>query len=78
MALLLQQEGKWKEAIVIARQIIRRRPRVYRAHRLIASCYEELGRSAMAERFYKQSLTIKQSPVTWCLLAFLLSRFETK
>lgn len=73
-ASLLCDEGRWKDAIRVARQIIKRRPRVYLAHSLIASSYDELGRLLLAERFYKQSLSIKQSPISWVLLASVLGR----
>jgi len=75
-ASLLHDEGQWKDAIRVARQLIKRRPRVYLAHRLIASSYDELGRLAMAERAYKQSLAIKQCPITWVLLGSVLGRLN--
>jgi tetratricopeptide (TPR) repeat protein len=75
-ASLLYFEGRWKDSIRVARQIIKRRPRVYLAHRLIASSYDKLGRLLLAERFYKQSLGIKQCPISWVLLSSVLGRLN--
>ena len=75
-ASLLFDEGRWNDSIQVARQIIKKRPRVYQAHRLIASSYDELGRLLLAERFYKQSLAIKQMPESWVLLASVLDRLR--
>ena len=71
---LLFDQRKFKEAIHVARQIIRRRPRVYLAQCVIASSYVELDRWALAERFYRQALAIKQTPFVWVLLAYVLDR----
>ncbi len=75
-AFLLKEEGRWSDSIRVARQIIKRRPRVYQAHSLIAASYDELGRWRLAERFYKQSLAIKQRPESWILLASVLGRLK--
>jgi tetratricopeptide (TPR) repeat protein len=73
-ASLLNDKGRWKDAIRVTRQLIKKRPRLSLAHRLIGRSYDELGRLAMAERAYKQSLAIKQCPITWVLLASVLGR----
>jgi len=71
-ATLLHFEGRWEDSIRIARQLTKRRPRIYLAHRLIGSNYVELSRWLMAERFFKRSLAIKQDPITWVLLSDVL------
>ena len=65
-ASLLHDEGRWEDSIRIARQLTKKRPRLYLAHRLIGSSYVELGRWLMAERYFKQSLAIKQDPRATC------------
>ena len=74
LASLLYDESQWKEAIRVARQLTKRWPRVHLAHWVIARSYAELGRWMMAERFYPQSLAIKQSPIAWVLLSSVLNR----
>jgi len=56
------------------RQVIRKRSRTYSAHWIIARSYTELGRWSLAERAYRKSLEIKQSPITWVLLSDVLAR----
>ena len=72
LAYLLYNQGKSKDAIRVARQILKGWPRVRLAHCAIGRSYDELGRLVMAERFYRQSLAIKQCAVTWVFLASLL------
>jgi len=74
LAFLLSRLGKWKRAILVARQVIKRQPRSAQAYSVIARSYAELGRWKMAERFYRQSLAIKQEPWTWLLLGWALDR----
>ena len=74
LASLLYDEGQWKDAIRVARQLTKRWPRVHLAYWVIARSYAELGRWMMAERFYRQSLAIKQSPIAWVLLSSILNR----
>ena len=74
LASLLFDEGRWKDAIRIARQLTKRWPRVHLAYSVIARSYAELGRWIMAERFYRQSLAIKQTPDNWVLLGSVLDR----
>jgi len=66
-ASLPHDKGRWEDSIRIARQLTKRRPRIYLAHSLIGSNYVELSRWVMAERFFKRSLAIKQDPITWVL-----------
>jgi tetratricopeptide (TPR) repeat protein len=76
LASLLLSEGKWKEAIRVARQLTKRWPNVHHvnhAYIVIARSYAELGRWRMAERFYRRSLAIKQRPEAWVLLSRVLS-----
>lgn len=72
LANLLSQSGKWKQAIRVGRQATKRQPRTDLAYHIIARSYAELGRWKMAERFYRQSLAIKQQPWTWVLLGRIL------
>lgn len=74
LAILLSQLGKWKQAIRVGHQVIKRQPRSDAAYCVIAQSYAELGRWKMAERFYRQSLAIKQTPWTWILLGWALDR----
>ena len=74
LAILLSDLGKWKQAIRVGHQITKRQPRNYEAYCLIARGYAELGRWTSAERFYRQSLAIKQEPWTWLLLGSALAR----
>jgi tetratricopeptide (TPR) repeat protein len=71
-ASLLRDEGRWKDAIRVARELIKSRPRLHLAPRLIGDCYAELGRLSMAERYFRRSLAIKQDPITWVLLSDVL------
>src|ERR1700682_6370856 len=73
-ASLLYDEARWKEAIRVARQMIRKRPQLYSAHWIIARSNIELGRWSLAERMYRESLAIKQSPTTWVLISSLPPR----
>lgn len=77
-ASLLYDEGRWKDAIRLARELLKSRPRLYLAHRLIGSSYVELGRWLMEERYFKQSLAIKQDPITWVLLSDVLGTIGQK
>ena len=74
LACLLYDVGKWTQAIRVARQLTKRQPRAHQAYCVIARSYAELGRWKMAERFYRQSLAIKQEPWTWLLLGRALDR----
>ena len=74
LAVLLSSLGKWKRAILVGRQVTKRQPRSAQAYCVIARSYAELGRWKMAERFYRQSLAIKQEPWTWLLLGWALDR----
>ena len=74
LASLLYDVGEWKQAIRVARQLTKRWPRFSSAHIVIARSYGELGRWKIAERFYRQSLAIKQEPWTWLLLGWTLDR----
>ena len=74
LAILLSQSGKWKQAIRVGHQLIKRQPRSDFAYCVIARSYAELGRWKMAERFYRQSLAINQTPWTWILLGSALDR----
>ena len=56
LAILLYEEGKWNEAIRVARKLIRRWPRIQLAYVVIARSYTRLGRWKIAERFYRQGL----------------------
>jgi tetratricopeptide (TPR) repeat protein len=74
LASLLYDTGKWKQAIRVARQLTKSRPRLSSAYIVIARSYAALDRWKMAERFYRQSLTIKQTPWAWLLLSWALDR----
>ena len=74
LASLLYDVGKWKQAIRVARQLTKRWPRSFSAYNVIAQSYAELGRWKMAERYYRQSLAIKQEAWTWLLLGLALDR----
>jgi len=74
LALLLSKLGNWKHAIRVGRQVTKRQPQSAGAYGVIAQSYGELGRWKMAERFYRQSLAIKQQPWTWLLLGEALDR----
>ena len=76
LASLLYDVGKWKQAILVARQLTKRWPRFSAAYIVIARSYAELGRWKMAERFYRQSLAIEQKPWTWLLLGCALDRLR--
>jgi len=69
LATVLFEEGKWTEAISVARQATKRWPNVNPAYSLIARSYSELGRWKMAERFFHRALKVKQTPGIWVLLA---------
>ncbi|SRR6266404_165269 len=75
-ASLLHDQGRLKDAIRVARELTKRRPRVYLAHSVIGQSYLELGRLLMAERAFKRALAIKQSPITWVLLSDVLGRLR--
>jgi tetratricopeptide (TPR) repeat protein len=68
---LLNDLGKWNETIRIVRPLAKRS---HLAACLIARSYAQLRRWGLAERFYRQSLVIKDSPVTWVLLGEVLDR----
>ena len=76
LASLLYNVGKWKQAICVARQLTKCWPRFSSAYVVIARSYAALGRWKMAERFYRQSLAIKQEPWTWVLLGWALDRLR--
>ena len=76
LASLLYDLGKWKRAIGVAHQLTKRWPRFFYPYIVIARSYAELGHWTMAERFYRQSLAIKQQPWTWLLLGSALDRLE--
>ena len=62
LAFLLKKERKWNQAIRVARQLIKRWPRLQPAYVVIAHSYSQLGRWERAERFYRQALTINEHP----------------
>ncbi|HEU4507716.1 MAG TPA: tetratricopeptide repeat protein [Pyrinomonadaceae bacterium] len=74
LASLLHDTGKWKESIRVARQLTKRWPTFSFSYVVIARSYAELGRWKLAERFYRQSLALKQEPWVWVLLAKALDR----
>ena len=74
LAFLLLQLGKWKQSIRVGRQVTKRHPRAAQVYCLIGRNYAELGRWKMAERFFRQSLAIKQEAWTWLLLGWALDR----
>ena len=76
LALLLHKEGKWKQAIRVARQLTKRWPRVQPAYVVIAHSYAQLGRWIIAERFSRQALAINEDPNIRVLLAFVLGQLE--
>jgi tetratricopeptide (TPR) repeat protein len=73
-ASLLYDQGRWKEAISVARQVTRRWPAIYLAHSLIGRCYVKVGHLLKAERAFRQSLVAKPKPSTWVFLSDVLSR----
>ena len=73
-AVLLSELGKWKQAILVAREVTKRHPQFADAYTMIARSYAELGRWKIAERFYRQSLAIEQKPWAWLLLGSTLDR----
>ena len=76
LAILFSKLGNWKQAIRVGHQVTKLQPRADQAYCLIARGYAELGRWTSAERFYRQSLAIKQEPWTWLLLGSALDRLE--
>ena len=74
LAILLSKLGKWEQAIRVGRKVTKRQPRAHQAYCIIARSYGELGRWKLAERFYRQSLAIKEEPWTWLLLGWALDR----
>ena len=76
LAFLLHREGKWKEAIRVARKLIKRWPRIQLAYVVIAASYTRLGRWKIAERFYRQGLAIKEDPNLLLFLGSLLAQLE--
>ena len=76
LVILLHEEGKWKEAIHIARKLIKRWPRIQLAYLVIADSYTRLGRWNMAERFYRQALAIKEDPNVLLFLGSVLAQLE--
>lgn len=75
-ALLLNNEGKWNEAICVGRQVTKLRPRAHLTYCLIARCYAGLGRLTMAERFFRKAATLKKTPETLLFLGFALNALE--
>jgi tetratricopeptide (TPR) repeat protein len=73
-ASLLYDQGSWKEAISVARQVTRRWPAIYLAYSLIGECYVKVGHLLKAERAFRQSLVAKPKPSTWVFLSDVLSR----
>jgi protein O-GlcNAc transferase len=71
---LLYDQGRWLEAIKIARQVIRRRPKVYLAYSLIGESYLKLGYLLRAERAFRQALSVKPRAGTWVFLSSMLAR----
>jgi tetratricopeptide (TPR) repeat protein len=77
LAILLSEQGKWKEAIPVARKLIKRWPRIQLPYVLIATSYTQLGRLKLAERFYRQGLAInKNDPNLLLFLGSLLADME--
>lgn len=76
LASLLYDQGKWKQAIHVTRQLIKRWPRVQPAYVLLASSYLRLNRLKMAERFYRQALAIKEDKNVLVLHGVALSELE--
>lgn len=72
LAFLLLEERKWNQAIRVARQLIKRWPRIQPAYVVIAASYARLGRWRMAERFYRQALAIKEDSNILVLHGFVL------
>jgi protein O-GlcNAc transferase len=76
LAFLLHEERKWNQAIRVARQLIKRWPRVQEAYVVIADSYARLGRWRMAERFYRQAVAIKEHPNILLFHGVALSALE--
>ena len=60
LAFLLYEEGKWKEAIRVGRQLAKRWPRAHPAYSVIGHSYRELGRLTIAERYFRKAVNIKK------------------
>jgi len=76
LAILLLEERKWNQAIRVARQLIKRWPRIQLAYVVIAHSYARLGRWRLAERFYRQALAIKEDPNVLLFHGVALSQLE--
>jgi protein O-mannosyl-transferase len=57
---LLYEQGNWKEAIRVARPLIKRWPRFQMSYVVIAASYFRLNRLRLADRFYSQAVGIKE------------------
>src|SRR5436305_15027410 len=64
-ASLLYDQGRWTEAIKVARQIIKRRPKVAFPYTIIGQSYLKLGYLLRAVRVFRQSFSIKPSIAIW-------------
>ena len=71
---LLYSQHRWQEAIVAARQVIKRWPDQSSAYSLLAQSYMEQAQYLRAERAFRQSLAINPTPWNWVFLGCLLAQ----
>ena len=76
LAILLLEERKLSQAIRVARQLIRRWPRIQLPYVVIAASCAQRGRWRMADRFYRQALAINEDSNVLTLHGYVLSLLE--
>ena len=72
----LYAQGKWNQAIRVARPLIKYWPRFQPPYIVIATSYFRLGRLKLAERFYRQALALKEETNVLVLHGIALFELE--
>lgn len=74
----LYAQGKWNEAIRLARPLLKRWPRFQQPYIVIATSYFRLNRAKMAERFYRRAVAIEAETNILVLHGIALFDLERK
>jgi len=75
-AFLLFEQGEWKQAIRVGREIIKLWPQIHEGYGVVGLSYQRLGHLKLAEWFLRQAVQIEETPPLLVLYGSLLYRLD--
>ncbi len=76
LAFLLFEQGEWKQAIRVGREIIKLWPQIHEGYGVVGLSYQRLGHLKLAEWFLRQAVLIEETPPLLVLYGSLLRSLE--